>query len=410
MFRLIFSAQAIVYLVLMPAIHSYMDAFYRPPLLVSAIAVVFLMAGFAAFKISHPAQSAAMNSLETTSIAWLRPRDSVPFAFAILVALYSYVSWSNGLWNRRQGSEVMADIYGNLPLLELAILRVYEIAFMPIAVVYFFGTASRAHRIFVISLLIVSLPLMGIEDSRGRILAIAVSILLFVNLKSFRYFIENNYQILILILSAIVVFIYASTERAAKYARTADYFFYEIVLRLDGLNLVSELRSYSFINYFGSFDLAMLAPLVSRIPLIEAGRLAKLEGITSTKQYFLKSLLNTDRIDNSNSILLDPLYFGGVMGMIIAFATLGYFIASFDCYVAQGRLFYSRVRLALAFAFVASFGIIEVDYFGTLTSLVQSFVIVFPMMVMVLREPDYSSNLRTAQAHANASDGKLSSR
>lgn len=395
MFRLIFFAQSIVYLVLMPTIHSAMDEFYRPPLFVSAIAVGCLIAGFLAFRIRYRSvQTAAMGSPETTSIALLRPRDSVPFAIAILVALYSYVSWSNGLLNRRQGSEVMASLYGNLPLLELVILRVYEIALVPIAIIYFFGVASRTQRVFVIFLLLVSLPFMGIEDSRGRILAIAVNILLFVKLKDFRYFFENITKIVLLIFPAIILFIYASTDRASKYARTADYFFYEVVQRFDGLSLVSELRSAGFIKYYGTMDFTMFAPLVSRIPMIEAGSIAKLEGITSTKQYFLKSLLNVNRIDNSNSIILDPLYFGGVMGVIIAFVVLGYFIANLDHYVAQGRLFSNHVRLALVLSFVSSFAMIEVDYFGTLTSLVQSFVILFPILVLILREPDYLPSRR----------------
>lgn len=395
MFRLILFAQSIVYLVLMPTIHSAMDAFYRPPLFVSATAIGCLISGFIAFRIRYRSlQTSAMSSPETTSIALLRPRDSVPFAIAILVALYSYVSWSNGLLNRRQGSEVMASLYGNLPLLELVILRVYEIAFVPIAIIYLFGTVSRNQRIFVVFLLLVSLLFMGIEDSRGRILVLAINILVFVKLKDFRSFFENLNKMVLLIFPAITAFIYASNDRSSKYSSTDDYFFYEIVQRFDGLSLVSELRSAGFIKYYGTFDFTMFAPLVSRIPIIEAGGMAKLEGITSTKQYFLKSLLNVNRIDNSNSIILDPLYFGGVMGVMIAFVILGYFIANLDHYVAQGRLFSNHVRLALVLSFVSSFAMIEVDYFGTLTSLVQSFVILFPILVLILREPDYLASRR----------------
>jgi hypothetical protein len=392
MFRLIFMAQAIVYLLLMPVIHGFMDPFYSPPLFVSIIAIGCLVAGFGLLKILHPVSRFDPEMHPSAGISELMPRGIAPFLIGILTLLYAFVSLSNGLWNRRQGSEFMADVYGNLPLVELAILRIYEIVFIPAAVIYLFGKQSSASRFTMMLILLASLPFMGIQDSRGRILVLSVSILSFVRIDSVRSFIVNNLKVLILVFLAVGVFIYVSVQRATSYARAEDYFFYEVVRRFDGLNLVSQLRDSGYINYFGSFDLAMFGPLVSRIPFIEAGRFAKLEGVTSTKQYFLKSILNTGKIDDSNSMILDPLYFGGLVSVAIAFAALGYFIAKFDRYVGEGRLFSSRTRLSLFLAFVTSFAIIEVDYFGTVTSFIQNFVILFPLLLVMLRRPQNSSN------------------
>ena len=404
MFRLIFFVQAIVYLLLMPAIHDHMDTVYKPPLFVSVIAVAFLIAGFAAFKFSHPIQRTVRAAPDSKAVLGLKSRNAAPLGIAFLAILYIYVSWSNGLWNRRQGSEVMADIYGNLPLIELAILRVYEIGFIPIAVVYLFGENSRTARFFVLSILFASLPFMGIQDSRGRILVIAICLLSFIKIENFNYFIKKNIKIFIFMFIAIFAFIYASFQRLTAYARVDDYLFSEIVTRLDGLKLVSELRDFGYINYIGRFDSEMFSPLVSRIPFIEAGRIAKLEGVTSTKQYFLKYILNTNRIDESNSIILDPLYFGGLMGLAISIAALGYFIARSDCYIREGRTFSSYVRLALLLAFITSFATIEVDYFGALTTLIQNFVILFPALWIMLRRTDHSPIGRQGLAEFNAAN------
>lgn len=409
MFRLIFLAQAILYLLLMPAIHDYMDPLYRPPLFISIIAVFSLMAGFVVPRLLPSAKSQISITSNPTSFNALQPRRAVLFGIAFLAILYAYVSFSNGLLNRRQGSEYMAEIYGSLPLVELAILRVYEILFIPIAVIYIFGNSTPTSRLAIISILLVSLPFMGIQDSRGRILVIAICLLSFVKINSFRSFFTNNIKIYGFMFAAIGMFIYVGTQRIAGYARTEDYLFYEVVKRTDGLNLVSELRDFGYINYFGSFDFAMFGPLISRIPFIEAGQLAKLEGITSTKQYFLKSVLNTSRLDDSNSVILDPLYFGGLIGLAIAFAILGYFIARFDRYVAEGKLFSNKFGLTLSLAFIASFATIEVDYFGAVTTFIQNFLILFVAMLLTLYKAKSTPTSRKVQAAFNTTNHKLQS-
>lgn len=409
MFRLIFLVQAIVYLLLMPAIHDYMDVVYRPPLFFSIVAVFFLLAGFAASNFLHPVRRPIAIIRDTEGVEGLKPRRVVIFGIAFLAMLYAYVSFSNGLWNRRQGSELMAEIYGNLPLIELAILRVYEIVFIPVAVIYLFGNVTQTSRFIIISILLASLPFMGIEDSRGRILVIAICLLSFVKIDSFRNFFTNNIKIYGFMFFAIGAFLYVSAQRIASYARLEDYLFNEVIRRLDGLNLLSELRDFGYINYFGSFDFAMFGPLVSRISFIEAGRLAKLEGITSTKQYFLKSVLNTNRLDDSNSVILDPLYFGGLIGLVIAFTALGYFIARFDRYVAEGKIFSSYFGLAASLAFITSFATIEVDYFGALTTFIQNSLILFPTILLMLYSPERLPTSRKGRAIFNAANDRHAS-
>lgn len=384
MLRLIFLSQAILYLLIMPAVHDYMDVVYKPPLGVAALAVVSLLAGFTLFNRSYSGQPAGAVA---NALPDLKPRNIVLAGFAVFAVLYAYVSFTNGLLNRRQGSEAMADIYGNLPLIELLILRIYEIAFIPIAVIFFFGRSSLASRLAIAVILILSLPFMGIQDSRGRILVMAITMLSFVKARDFIVFFYKNTKIYVLMAVAVGIFIFMSLQRALTYARMEDYFFIEVVKRLDGLNLVTELRDYGLLNYSGSFDTQMFGPLISKIPFLEAGRMAKIEGLTSTKQYFLKTVLNSSRIDDSNSMILDPLYFGGIVGMVVAFVGLGYFIARSDRYVAEGRLFSSYAGLAAALAFVTSFSVIEADFISGIVNFAQNAVLLFGLVLVVMVRP-----------------------
>ncbi len=386
MLRLIFFAQAIVYLILMPSAHAFMDIYYRPPIVYSFIALAGLILGYIiAFRVNNKEDYFYQNNQENIEI--YVPRQAIVFGFAALAVIYCYVSWSNGLLNRRQGSEVMADIYGNLPLIELIILRVYEISIIPIAVIYFFGKSKIVTKIFIFLIILFSLPFSGIEDSRGRLIVLLVFILSFVKMKEFIKFFYKNVKIYILLLLSTSVFVYTSMQRLSGYARSEDFLYYEIVRRLDGLNLLTELRDFGFIKTFGTFDFNMLNPLISRIPFIEAGRIAKIEGITSTKQYYLKTLFASGRIDESNSIITDPIYFSGMIGLFFFIFSLGFAISKFDKFINEDKLFQNRIRISLALSFVTSFAIFEVDLFGAFTTFIQNIIIIYPLVFMILYKP-----------------------
>jgi hypothetical protein len=387
MLRLIFLFQSVVYFILMPILHSLMDDFYLPPIEYSFLAIAALLIGyFLSYRIETK-NNEFYNIASYNEGQFFLPRQAIVIGFAALALLYAYVSWTNGLLNRRQGSEVMADIYGNLPIYELLVLRVYEISMIPIAVIYFFSKSRIDTKIFVFLIIIFSLPFTGIEDSRGRLIVMAIFVLSFVKIDDFIRFFYRNLKIYIFLLGAFFAFFYTSLQRLSNYARVEDFLFYEIVRRLDGLNLLTELQAFGFIRFLGTFDFQMFNPLISRIPFLEAGRIAKIEGITSTKQYYLKSLLNSGRIDESNSLITDPVYLFGGIGVFILFLILGYAISKFDYFVKKDRIFHSRIGLSLALSFVTSFAIIESDLFGAITTFFQNFVIIYAMNLIILHKP-----------------------
>lgn len=377
MLKYIFLFQAIIYLVIMPSVHDKMAVAYNPPLFPGILACLSLLAGIWVRSTLLKADI----KLQGSNTPVIEIQRYAIIGFILLTISYAYISWQNGLMNRRQGSEIMAIIYGNLPIYELIILRVYEIVFIPYLILYLFFSRYLYERMIVLVLSLSVLPFMGLDDSRGRLIILAINLLSFIRVETFLRFLYTNIRIYLLLLGIIGVFYYVTVKRLNQYSGISDFIYAEIVIRLDGLNLVSELKDFGFINYRGSFDWNMFSPLISRIPFLESAQAAKIAGLTSTKQYYLQALLGTNRFDQSNSMITDPLYWGGLGAVVFCFSILGYAIAQFDIYIRGGRFGTNRYPLAVAMAFVMSYSIIEVDLFGAFTSLLQNLAICVALLI-----------------------------
>ncbi len=382
MFKFLLLFQALTYLVIMPSIHDRVDIVYNPPLLAGLVACAALAIGM----LTSNTTFRRVEKVNTTDFYKVEPRGYFIVAFIILALAYCYVSWSNGLINRRQGSEAMAAIFGTLPIGQLVILRAYEIICVPALILYVFGERKLFEKFLFVGILLLTLPFMGLADSRGRLVVLAISLLCFVRFDQFVRFLYSNIRLYAAGGLVLSVFGYVSYQRSQQYSSLTEYMFVEVVKRLDGMNLVTELRDFGFISYWGSFDWNMFGPLISRIPFLEAAQAAKLAGKTSTKQYYLQDLLITNRLDDSNSMLTDPLYFGGLVGVLVGFYVLGNFVGLFDKFVKEGKLLTNRFRLVLAMAFVMSYSIIEVDYVGAFTSLLQNAVLIGLLIVFCTKK------------------------
>jgi hypothetical protein len=376
MFRWIILSQAVIYLILMPALHARGELGYDPPLLVGLVGVVALLAGMYAGRLGKSRTSANIRS----ATPLLEPRPQLWVAFVGVAVVYDILSLNYGLLNRRQGSEFMADLYASLPISSLAVIRGFEILVLPIVILYSFSPAPFYQKVVVGLTVLISLPFMGLVDSRGRLLVMAITVLSFVPIRTFLQ--ESVRNIRVYFVAALVLggFLYFSADRAAKYYSASDYLQTEVIERLDGLNLVTQLREAQTLPYSGTFDPMLLSPLISRIPFLEAARSAKEIGRTSSKQYFLQDVLRNGRYDDSNSIITDPLYFAGIAGVILSFVALGSIIARFDLVVEGGRLLLGRLSTALMFAFAISFVMFENDFVGSLAAFLQSLGLMVPLL------------------------------
>lgn len=377
MFKWIFFLQAFIYLLLMPYLRSGLDIAYHPPLGAGILAILSLYAGFAFRNLRLGDIDEIGKVAEYQDAAKLHPRPYLAYAIPALVFLYAVMVVSFGLLNRRQGSEYMAELYAGLPIYALAIIRSYEILLVPFFLLYAFGGDDNVvRRRIVMIALFLSLPFTGIADSRSRLLLIALYIICFVHPKKFVEFFYRYIRFYIVGIVVIGAFVFYSYQRSSSYSSFNEYLYFEVYQRLDGLNLVTDMRDAGLIDKIGQFDFSMFAPLLSKIPFLEAARAAKLIGQTSTKQYYLHNLLGRSQLDTSNSMIGDPLYFAGWLGIIVAFGLIGYAIARSDGFVARGALMRNANTSAIAIAFVTSFAVIENDLVTGVVSFVQNYIFV----------------------------------
>lgn len=369
MFRWLFLAQAVIYLLLMPYLRGLAELGYYPFLLPGLFAVAALLVGY---RIGTPAV------IRTGSPAGIiEPRRYLWLIMCIAAVLYASVSIRFGLLNRRLGSEYMAALYADMPLPALAILRGYEIAFLPAFLVFAFSkTALIQHRVIVGLAIVASLPFMGIADSRGRLLVIVIFLVCFVRPKLVISNFRRHFRFYLAGLVAIAVFFFYSYQRAGNYSSLNNYLLAEVYQRLDGLNLASQLRDAHLLDNSGQYDGRMFEPLISKIPFLEAAQQAKLLGRTSTKQYYIQDLLKSFRLDDSNSMVTDALYFGGLAGVVIAFFLLGWLIARSDSFIAQGKMFTNWTSTIVTTAFVSSFSLIEQDLVGSIAAFFQTVIVI----------------------------------
>lgn len=401
MLRWLILIQAVVYLLIMPSLRASMEPGYDPPLLASLVAIMALIfAGFVPPLGRHeglPAQSMASR---------LEPRSWLWIAWIFLAVAYAIITVRYGLLDRRQGSEYMAELYATLPLPVLAILRTYELLLVPVIIIYAFGSAERPkwQRTLMFVTILASLPFMGLADSRGRLIIIGISIAAFVPVKTFISYFYRNVAVFAAAGLASIAFLIVSMQRAEKYGSFKDYLFLEVYSRLDGLNLVVKLKEASLLSYWGKFDLEMVTPLIAKIPFLEAAQTAKLLGRTSTKQYIIQDLLRSNNFDDSNSMVTDPLYFGGLFGLLVAFFALGLGARAFDRYVLNDRMLVSFVPTTLALAFGTGAIIFENDYVGSIANMALSAILIAIFLVVGTRRtiaPEFGAILP-----ASVNDGR----
>jgi hypothetical protein len=390
MLRWLIFIQAIVYLLIVPLLRAASELGYKPPMLASAVALTALAAGGFLFPLNrsslHPAlpYKGRIGPASWLWAGWLL----LAVAYAILVLQY-------GLLDRRQGSEVMAELYAGLPLPVLAIIRVYELLLVPVIIIYLFSGKStpRWQRNIVIVVVLLSIPFLGLSDSRSRLIVLAMSILSFMTTRSVIKQLYSNAKLVAGIGVVGVFFSIVSSQRAEKYGSVSDFLFSEVYVRLDGLNLVGKLKDAGLLSWWGSFDFAMVGPLLSKIPFLEAARTAKLLGRTSTKQYVIRDLLRSNSFDDSNSMILDPLYFGGLVGLFIGFVLMMWGARAFDRYVAEDKLLTNKLGTGFAMTFATGIVVFENDWLGSFANMGLTFILISGLLVLCTNKIESSSFL-----------------
>ena len=128
-----------------------------------------------------------------------------------------------------------------------------------------------------------------------------------------------------------------------------------------------------------------MAPLVSKIPFLKAAQEAKILGQTSSKQYYTQVVLKSGRLDDSNSMITDPLYYAGIAGLFVVFLLIGMACRVFDRFVKIHLFYNNRWSISLAMAFCTSSLRLSQILLGAILSAMQTWLIVYILLLLGCR-------------------------
>lgn len=302
-----------------------------------------------------------------------------------LALLYIYVVVVNGLEVRRQGSEDMAYLFANLPLMHLAILRIFEIIFYPFLFIILRGLQyDRAGPMkLLLAIFLVAFVFTGILDSRAKIiLPLFYYYAVFIAPKSKWMPISNKFLIgmMVFAFSAIVVITF---YRLNDFDGFFEYIREDILSRLDGLDFVSQVAGQVGISWWGTHDFLVFSNFIAAIPFLEEANALKEIGMTSSKNYLLQQVLGLAQFDVVNTLATDLYYFGGYFLLMIGAAIYGFLVMRFDIVARTNRLWSSRIMMAFMFSFLINALRIEIDFFGMVINILRDFSILYCILLTI---------------------------
>jgi hypothetical protein len=321
---------------------------------------------------------------------------------------YVAVVITSGLFFRRQGSEVMAEIYSNLPLFKLIILRIYEILYFPIVIGMIASLEVDKSKIlrFTLLTLFVGFLFTGVADSRTKLIApILLYYMVFSSYTRKELIKIPSYSLNAGFLIFIIFALYVGLLRLNAFDSFSDLLLKDWVTRTDGLELISLVNQAIEIPIYGTHDIKLFSNFIAMIPFHPEANTLKLMGLTSGKSYLLQEILGLSNYDMNNSMVADLYYFYGFLGLLMGGFIYGYFVANFDYAVKNNKIFENRIASAFLISFLINAFRVELDYFTTVAAVARDAIIIYLAYLAIRFEEikvqtneiikkDYKTNLK----------------
>lgn len=307
------------------------------------------------------------------------------FALIMLALMYIHIVIEYGLLERRQGSEAMALLFAGLPLMHLAILRLFEIIFYPILFIILVGLQYDRGKLLkmLIVVFLCAFVFTGVLESRAKLLMpIIYYYIFFIAPKPDWKPIPRKIFISICILSGFGVFIMVA-NRLNDLTDATSYVLADFVSRLDGLELSSKLTREGTSSLLGTWDFNVFSNFISAVPFLDSATELKAAGMTSSKNYLLQEVLGSSQFDINNSVITDLYYFGGYFFLVIGGIFYGYFVKRFDLIMKSNRIWKGRASLAFMMSFMMNAFRFEADYFGVILSIFRDFLIFYVVFLTI---------------------------
>ncbi len=302
----------------------------------------------------------------------------------VLTALYIFTVIQNDLFFRRQGSEVMALKYSMLSLPSHLILRIYEIIYYPIllATLASLPTDRRRSLRWLLFFLFIGFIFTGVSDSRAKLLIpLVFYYVIFIAPKPMLRPVTRSGLITLAVILLVAIAV-VGVSRLEAFKDVSDYFIFDLLKRTDGLEFVSLVSSSTQIPLFGTLDFQIFSNFIAMLPFLEVSSELKAAGLTSSKSYLLQVVIGSQQLDINNSVITDPFYFAGFIGLTIAALIYGFCVGSFDRLIKNGGMWKNRAIAALLLSFLLNAFKIENDLFGIVLSTARDFLIVYLLFLL----------------------------
>lgn len=378
-------AQILVYLYIVPIVRSMIeDAPDDYSYLAASIFLLFFMLGGVSF-IKRRGRENNLSKLRYFSV-----KLNGMILIAIWSVFYVAISINYGLFNRRIGTEGAAKLFASIPLEALVVFRSFELIIPYFLGVFIFqiynkGKLSAIDKVAAV-MLAVGFIFSGAASSRSQtffILAIAVVLVQNVIAKEQ---IKKLLSISFLIAVLVVFFVSLSRLMSIDGGIADGYFTREFLARLDGLEVISRLIEENGISLFGLNPSAIFSPIISSIPFLSAANELKAASLTTVKSNLIFQEFGSLQGDINSFALLDPYYWGGMVGVLVS----GFLIGLFARWVDRNVGIASKlVWHALAVAIAGNLVYMEREFISMLLGIIRDWFIFYIFMQLFLQKNIY---------------------
>lgn len=377
--RLLLLAQIFIYLGVAPLFDSSVQLELSVFFITFSFLLFFLMGSYS---IPQQAKSENQYQLELNSIGLI--------IFYVYVGYYSFTILSLDLFNRRQGAEYMALVFSQISILDLLVIRVFELIFWPISILFFlsFKSYKKITIFFFIFAFLLGLVFSGTFGSRSK-LAISIGFMfIFLPLiKDKSLFTLGLKQVSLILLGMAIVIPFISSfffVRGDNFLSFYDYLQTDVFERLNGLYISNELiRSYH--PWLGSWDFSLFQYFTASIPFLESSSELKSLGLTSSKNYLLRDVLESPQYDVNNSIVSDPFYLSGIFGVMLIGYFYGFLAKQIDLIILRRTFFNSKFAYVIMIVIIMNLIRLESDFFGIFITFVRDIIIIYPLILIFSR-------------------------
>ncbi len=308
------------------------------------------------------------------------------------IVVCTLIAFSYGLFDRRIGTEVVAELFASIPPFELMIFRALEIslAFLMSCVLLNFSDkkTSFMKNSSLFFAMLFAFFILGAGSSRSATGLFMISILLIV---------QNKFEpktLLRLLYKAgifagcIFLAVTASRMSLNEDANVNEYFSSEVLQRVDGLEVVSQIIDKYGYQMTGINAAAALNPIISLIPFLDRAKELKADALTTVKSVILEQELDSKFRDVNSFIILDTYYCGGIFGVAFIAILIAYFSRLVDKKIGVTSNWIFQIFLV---AIIINFVVMEREAVGMVISVVRDWLILCVVALFLLS--------RTTTAH-----------